>query len=250
MGYFISTQDKRTIVAPDGHIVAKASSAKDAELVVRALIVVEIAAPAMNRDSKQPKGREMDKHEQAEWGYSIDPNAYHVTLWATTRRLLAGGVRMGTTNGDTGRVYGPPRDPSRPLDPIKLPALWHAVPPTSDHERAAYALGVEHALDAASWVIDGNTSQEHIARMVAMLENGDPEAYDYLPRRPDLSGEYADDMTPVRLYGEIIGYNDAGGIDDEDGETTAALCDAYESGVDDTFEHECERILHSALVTS
>ena len=40
MSYFISAQDKRSIVAPDGHIVAKATSAKDADLVVRALIAV------------------------------------------------------------------------------------------------------------------------------------------------------------------------------------------------------------------
>lgn len=41
MSYFISTQDERSIVAPDGHIVAKATSAKDADTVVRALIVME-----------------------------------------------------------------------------------------------------------------------------------------------------------------------------------------------------------------
>lgn len=31
----------------------------------------------------------------------------------------------------------------------------------TDHERRAYDLGIEHAKATASWVIDGNTSQEH-----------------------------------------------------------------------------------------
>src|SRR3954453_10754134 len=82
---------------------------------------------------------------------------------------------------------------------------------TTAHEREAYELGVQAAIAAASWVLDGNTPQDHIARMVAMLDAGDPEVYDFLPAMPDLSGEWADDPTPDSLYAEITGdsYSEA-----------------------------------------
>jgi hypothetical protein len=112
------------------------------------------------------------------------------------------------------------------------------------YEQEAYELGVEHARNAASWVIDGNTSQEHIARAVAVLDEGDPALDDYLPRRPNLSGEYADELTPGELAAEITG------LDSDDphfDELADILADAYERGVDETFEAECERILRAAL---
>src|SRR5262245_12994488 len=81
--------------------------------------------------------------------------------------------------------------------------------PTAD-ERArtiaeARELGAEHARNAAAWVADGNTDTEQIRKVLAMLDAGDPEADDYLPRRPDLSGEWADDPTPLSLYRELMG---------------------------------------------
>jgi hypothetical protein len=115
---------------------------------------------------------------------------------------------------------------------------------TTDHEREAYRLGVEAAVAAASWVLDGNMSQDHIARMVAWLDDGDPRADEFLPAMPDLSGEWADAPTPDSLYREIIGEpllvaNDAA-VRDE-------IADAWEAGVSDTFGPECERILRGAL---
>jgi hypothetical protein len=120
----------------------------------------------------------------------------------------------------------------------------------TSHEQQAYDLGAEHARNAASWVIDGNTDQDHIRRMVAWLDDGDPEAYDYLPATPNLSGEWADSPTPASLYREIVGLDPADRIaedEDADGEIIDALCDAYERGVDETFGVECERILRAAL---
>jgi hypothetical protein len=112
---------------------------------------------------------------------------------------------------------------------------------STDHEREAYRLGVQAAEAAASWVLDGNTSQDHIARMVAMLEAGDPVAYDYLPAQPNLSGEWADAPTPLSLTTEIVGDSvDPDPIVDE-------IADAWEAGVFDTFQYECERILRDAL---
>lgn len=124
---------------------------------------------------------------------------------------------------------------------------------STDHEREAYRLGCEAAVAAASWVIDGNTSAEHITRVLAMLDDGDPMAYDYLPARPDLSGEWADAPTPASLYEDIIGesYSEA---DDDAGLASETLvgsvldkiADAWEAGVSDTFKSECERILRAA----
>jgi hypothetical protein len=112
---------------------------------------------------------------------------------------------------------------------------------TTDHEREAYRLGVEAAVAAASWVLDGNTPQDHIARMVAWLDDGDPRADEFLPAMPDLSGEWADGPTPLSLAMKII----------EDPLPSAAAigrcADAWEAGVSDTFGPECERILRGAL---
>jgi hypothetical protein len=111
------------------------------------------------------------------------------------------------------------------------------------YEQEAYELGVEHARNAASWVIDGNTSHEAISRVVALLDEGD-DLDDYLPRRPNLSGEYADELTPGELAAEIT---DLDSDDPHFDELADILADAYERGVGETFEAECERILRAAL---
>jgi hypothetical protein len=106
---------------------------------------------------------------------------------------------------------------------------------------AAFELGADAGRSAASWVIDGNTSADHVARVVAMLEAGDPEADEYLPATPNLSGEWADDPTPLSLARDITGE------DDPAPDAIDALADAFERGVAETFVPECERILRAAL---
>jgi hypothetical protein len=118
---------------------------------------------------------------------------------------------------------------------------------TTAHEREAYRLGVEAAIAAASWVLDGNTSQDHIARMVAWLDDGDPRADDFLPAMPDLSGEWADGRTPTSLYADITGETAPEGGASELFERMDGIADAWEAGVSDTFRVECERILRGAL---
>ena len=110
----------------------------------------------------------------------------------------------------------------------------------SDHEQDAYAEGKAAALAAASWVIDGNTKREHIARVVELLDDGD-DIYPYLPAAPTLSGEWADDPTPLSLAREITGE------EDPDPDTIEALADAFDRAVVDHFVQECERILRAAL---
>jgi hypothetical protein len=72
------------------------------------------------------------------------------------------------------------------------------------------------------------------------MRNGDPAADDYLPQRPNLSGEWADDLTPARLYERITGKTAGLAI----GCTPIdALADAYDDGVSETFGLACEAAL-------
>lgn len=105
---------------------------------------------------------------------------------------------------------------------------------------AAHEMGCEHARNAASWVADGNTSEDSIRRLLTMLDDGDPEAEDHLPQRPNLSGEWADDLTPLALAESVIGYSISERTEAAWLEVIDELSDAYESGVDETFSEACE----------
>lgn len=127
----------------------------------------------------------------------------------------------------------------------------HPSPFQSDAEQCAYSLGRDVALAAASWVIDGNTDVDHVRRVVAMLDAGDPSVTDYLPPRPNLSGEWADDPTPQSLAADVLGADYAThGYNAPDflpAEQVDTIAEAFEQGVADAFEPECERILRAAL---
>jgi len=117
----------------------------------------------------------------------------------------------------------------------------------------ARELGRDHGKAAASWVIDGNTDHEHIARMVRMFDEGDPALEQYLPGYPNLSGEWADELTPDRLFEQVTGLDaHAEATFNQDAYQTVLeeLCGAYEDGVSETFQTECERILRAALPTA
>lgn len=115
--------------------------------------------------------------------------------------------------------------------------------------RDAYERGVEAAEAAASWTTDamdrgGRVSREDSARsLLAMMEEGDPEVFDYLPAMPNLSGEYADDPTPQSLARDVTGLDDFS----ERPELVDEIAQAFENGVSETFEAACERELHSFL---
>ena len=113
-------------------------------------------------------------------------------------------------------------------------------------EREAYKLGVQAAETAATWIIDGNTKREFIPAVLALMDEGDPRADQYLPRRPDLSGEYADDPTPQSLAREVLGVQSLRHTDASN-EEIDAIASAYEQGVSDAFEPACERILKAAM---
>jgi hypothetical protein len=118
----------------------------------------------------------------------------------------------------------------------------------------ARELGQQAARDAASWVVDGNTSSGHVARMIRWFDDGDSQADDHLPTMPSLSGEWADDATAIKLYEQITGLDhsereEAAGLGYETlvGSVVDALANAWEEAVSETFAPECERILRAAL---
>lgn len=113
---------------------------------------------------------------------------------------------------------------------------------------AARKLGEEHGRNAASWIVDGNTKPEAVAHVVALIDAGD-DWDDYRPGFPNLSGEWADDLTPAKLFEEITGMDahaEASWNADAYQSVLEDLCTAYEEGVSATFEPECERILRAA----
>jgi hypothetical protein len=111
-------------------------------------------------------------------------------------------------------------------------------------EKAA-KLGTEHGRNAASWVTDGDTDDATYRRLFVGIEDFDPEVLDALPHA-DLSGEWADGMTPKSLA-EACGYD---WYEDEDFDSEA-LCDAYETAFEqacqDAIAAECLR--HLGMVT-
>lgn len=125
---------------------------------------------------------------------------------------------------------------------------------------AACRLGREHGRNAAEWwaqeAVGGRATGDvrGIARrIIAGLDDGDPEILDGLPWA-DLSGEWADGMTPRRLA-EECGWPDEPPMsngtrhdawdDWQDGRDQ--LCDLYEGEHDDTVRklivQACGRVL-------
>lgn len=89
--------------------------------------------------------------------------------------------------------------------------------------RAAHRLGADAGRAAGSWVIDGNTTEETARHILTGYEDGDPAVLDMQPW--PLSGEYADDWTPARLYAEL----DIDPYTIEEWEADA-VCEAFETG--------------------
>lgn len=104
----------------------------------------------------------------------------------------------------------------------------------------ARELGREAGEAAGSWAADGNTDADHARRMLAMLDAGDPEVYDLLPATPDLSGEWADGMTPTRLLRELDPEGELGEFD------AGEVLQAWEDAASEATQREAERVLRIA----
>jgi hypothetical protein len=124
---------------------------------------------------------------------------------------------------------------------------------TPEQYTAAYELGVAAAKAAASWATAydlGGVAADHYARLVRMMDEGDPALDDHLPQRPNLSGEWADAPTDRSIAADVLGADYAThGYNAPDliaAELVDAVASAWEEGVDDTFDAECERLIRAA----
>lgn len=118
----------------------------------------------------------------------------------------------------------------------------------------AHKLGAEAAKTAATWATDGNTSEDHYRRMIAWQEDGDERFSEHLPTCPNLSGEWADAPVAITLYEEVTGLDhaeqeEAAGLGYETlvGYVVDTIANAWEAGVAETFEVECERLIRAAV---
>lgn len=122
---------------------------------------------------------------------------------------------------------------------------------TDDMIRGARDMGVLAAKCAASWTCDGNTSAEGIRWALKLADDGDPRLDECLPARPDLSGQWASDLTPQHLVADIIGWDTLEALsDDVRTDTMDTLANAWEDGVSDTFEDACVAELRASLPDS
>jgi hypothetical protein len=92
--------------------------------------------------------------------------------------------------------------------------------------------GKDAGLAKASWVFDGNTSQETYERFLEGFEDGDPEIMDSYAVSP-LSGEWAGESIP-ELLGDLINEGEEDDIQD--------ILDAYEQAFDEAYWAELERV--------
>lgn len=97
----------------------------------------------------------------------------------------------------------------------------------------AHSAGYDRGQTSGSWVIDGNTSEDHARRLLAGITDGDPEIMDMAPA--PLSGEWAGESIPE--------LSDEYGIDLTD-ETNA---DEFEQGFSEGFWDEVETSAKAVL---
>jgi hypothetical protein len=109
--------------------------------------------------------------------------------------------------------------------------------------KEAEKLGKAHGENAAQWVAQDSwggrvassrQSEENARAFLKGIEEGDPMIMDSYTS-PNLSGEWADSMTPRNLIEEVT----EGEISLEP-EEESAICDAYEQAASDGFWQELE----------
>ena len=149
-----------------------------------------------------------------------DSSQYGVTTWwHDTTGGMCDGSRLAKRHPFTGQLAEAPSEVSQ-----------------ADAVAKATDLGTDAGQAAASWVFDGNTTQETYRTVLAGLEDGDPATYGMF-REPSFSGEYAGDYTERDLCSELdVDYDQAST------EEIDALADAYLEAARESFWSEVERI--------
>lgn len=140
---------------------------------------------------------------------------------------------------------------------MKLPIIEDVPEGTDIVEECiitARNIGREHGANFAHWVAQdtfgGRCTRDHKEKARAVLES--IESCDYLHmdiQLPNLSGEYADGMTPAKLLEDVLWYTDArrgmhvGDIAD----ALDDICQAYEDGVTHGYEWQLSELAKSTL---
>jgi hypothetical protein len=104
---------------------------------------------------------------------------------------------------------------------------------------SAYKLGIAEAERAARLTVSPSLHVEAAQELLDLILDGDPAVWDCLPREPDLSGEYAEDLTPNRLFALVTDVRPTEHV----GELVETLADAYVEGVAQTFGVAVENVL-------
>jgi hypothetical protein len=94
--------------------------------------------------------------------------------------------------------------------------------------REARAEGKRAGHAAATWF-------EPSDELVQMIEDGDPEADQYMPRRPDLSGEYAGES-----MNELLDVTE-----DDDPDDVDEIADIWQEAADAAYQKEIDRAIRA-----
>lgn len=119
----------------------------------------------------------------------------------------------------------------------------NAVSPVEEWCWQARQSGMHAAQNAATWVTDGNDSDESRRHKLKLIDEGDPLMDQYLPARPSLSGEWNTDITPAKLIEEVTGRQP----EDVPNEDRESILNAWENAVNDHFVQACEAELRKAM---
>jgi hypothetical protein len=107
-------------------------------------------------------------------------------------------------------------------------------------EYRVWKVAQEKGKNAASWVVDGNTSKVSARGLVKGIEDGDPAVMDSI-REPSLSGEFGGDYSEDQLMADV-GYVPHDGTLHRDD-----LAEQYSREARESFWHEVERLARAAL---
>lgn len=140
---------------------------------------------------------------------------------------------------------------------MKLPILEEVpegTPLIDECIIVARNIGREVGADFAHWVAQdtfgGRCTRNHKEKARAVLESIESCDYTHMDvRLPNLSGEYADGMTPAKLLADVLWQTDAerGMHADEVEEALDDLCSAWEDGVSEGYEWQLSLLAKSAL---
>ena len=104
--------------------------------------------------------------------------------------------------------------------------------------KKATELGNEDGVAKASWLLDGNSSDEQAWFLLKGIKDGDLEVLDQLPGSP-LSGEYSGEKVPKDVLDEL-------GLDEDHQDAEDAITayeDGFSSGVTDGATNEALQFL-------